>query len=128
MTKPFSPRVLLARLGALTRRAAPVERPRTLSRGELAIDLDRLAITIAGSPVEATLTELRMLAALVEHAGRVLSRERLLALGREDESFVAPRIVDTYVARLRKKLEAVQPGYGARIETVTGAGYRWRDG
>jgi two-component system OmpR family response regulator/two-component system response regulator ChvI len=128
MTKPFSPRVLLARLGALARRAAPVARPRTVTRGELAIDLDRLAITVAGSAITATLTELRMLAALVEHAGRVLSRERLLALGREDESFVAPRIVDTYVARLRKKLDGAQAGYGAHIETVTGAGYRWRDG
>ena len=128
VTKPFSPRVLLARLSALVRRTTPADRPRIVRTGELAIDLDRLAIELAGTPIVATLTELRMLAALVEQAGRVLSRDRLLALGRDDDAFVAPRLVDTYVARLRKKLDAACPGWGARIETVTGAGYRWRDG
>lgn len=126
VTKPFSPRVLLARLAALVRRTSA--RPNVVRAGELAIDLDRLAIELAGTPIAATLTELRMLAALVEHAGRVLSRDKLLALGRDDDSVVAPRIVDTYVARLRKKLDAARAGWGARIETVTGAGYRWRDG
>ena len=124
VTKPFSARVLLARLGALARRHTAAAS--LLRAGELTIDRERLAIAFRGSPIPATLTELRLLAALVERPGRVLSRERLLELAREDDSVVAPRLVDTYVARLRKKLDEIEPGAGQLIETVTGAGYRWR--
>jgi DNA-binding response OmpR family regulator len=133
MTKPFSTRVLLARLAALARRAAPAvpderdERDDVVRAGELAIDRGRLSIHYRGSAIPATLTELRLLLALAERPGRVLSREVLLERAREDDSFVAPRLVDTYVARLRKKLEEIEPGAGAQIETVTGAGYRWRE-
>jgi len=129
MTKPFSPRVLLARLRALARRAsAPAAPEAEVRRGELVIDRERLTIHYAGARIPATVTELRLLAALVERPGRVLSRERLLAAARDDdESVVAPRLADTYVARLRRKLDGVRAGAGASIETVTGAGYRWRD-
>ncbi len=128
MTKPFSARVLLARLGALARRTATPEAESIVRAGELVIDRARLAIVFRGAPIPATLTELRLLVALVERPGRVLSRERLLELAREDDSVVAPRLVDTYVGRLRKKLDKIEPGAAALIETVTGAGYRWRDG
>ena len=93
---------------------------------ELAIDRERLTISFRGAPITATLTELRLLAALVERPGHVLSRDRLLALARDDhDSVVASRLVDTYVARLRRKLDELEPGAGRLIETVTGAGYRW---
>ncbi len=127
MTKPFSTRVLLARLGALARRAAVPERDDIVRAGELEIDRERLTIRSRSNVIAATLTELRLLAALVERPGRVLSREVLLERAREDDSFVAPRLVDTYVARLRKKLDEIRAGDGALIETVTGAGYRWRE-
>ena len=127
ITKPFSTRVLLARLVALARRAATPERDDIVRAGELEIDRERLAIRYKRAPIAATLTELRLLAALIERPGRVLARDVLLQRAREDDSFVAPRLVDTYVARLRKKLEEIEPGAGAQIETVTGAGYRWRE-
>ena len=126
VTKPFSTRVLVARLAALARRARPAA-PDVVRAGELAIDRARLEIRYAGVLVPATLTELRMLAALAEQPGIVMSRERLLELGREDDSVVAPRLVDTYIARLRRKLDEVRAGAGAHVETVTGAGYRWRE-
>ena len=72
-----------------------------------------------------TLTEFRMLEALASRPGIVLSRARLLELVRGDESVVADRIVDTYVRRLRKKFEAIDSTF-ADLETVVGAGYRWR--
>lgn len=127
ITKPFSTRVLLARLHALARRAQTPVRDDIVRAGALAIDRERLAIRYRDRPIEVTVTELRLLAALAERPGRVLSRETLLERAREDDSVVAPRLVDTYVARLRKKLDAIEAGAGAQIETVTGAGYRWRD-
>lgn len=126
VTKPFSHRVLLARLAALARRAGGVARSDIVRAGELEIDRGRLEIRFRGTPIVATLTELRLIAALIEQPGRVLSRDKLLSLAREDDSVVAPRLVDTYVARLRKKLDEIEAGAGKRIETV-GAGYRWRE-
>ncbi len=128
VTKPFSHRVLLARLGALVRRAGGAAPSDIVRAGGLEIDRERLEIRFLGTSLVATLTELRLLAALIEVPGRVLSRDKLLARAREDDdSVVAPRLVDTYVARLRKKLDEIEAGAGKRIETVTGAGYRWRD-
>ena len=126
VTKPFSQRVLLARLAALVRRTAAATPADIVRAGELEIDRSRLAITYRGAPIAATLTELRLLATLIERPGHVLSRDRLLELAREDDSVVAPRLVDTYVARLRRKLDEIEHGAGKLIETVTGAGYRWR--
>jgi DNA-binding response OmpR family regulator len=74
-----------------------------------------------------TVTEFRLLEALASRAGFVLSRDRLLEIVRGDESVVAERIIDTYVRRLRRKIEAIDPKFD-RIETVIGAGYRWKDG
>lgn len=73
-----------------------------------------------------TMTELRLLDALTRRPGIVLSRDALLERVRGDGTVVAPRIIDTYVNRLRRKLEAIDPAFD-RIETVVGAGYRWRD-
>jgi DNA-binding response OmpR family regulator len=128
VTKPFSARVLLARVGALLRRARGVEATAddTLARGPLRIDRARLEVRWHGALIPATVTELRLLDALARRPGRVQSREQLMAHARDDDAHVAPRIVDTYVARLRKKLDAVAPGSDP-IETVVGAGYRYRD-
>ena len=128
ITKPFSIRVLLARLGALIRRTAPATTGTARVRaGQLEIDLERCEIRYRQQLVPASLTELRLLAALAERAGRVISRDALLARARDDDSVVASRLVDTYVARLRRKLEHIEAGAGRQLETVTGAGYRWRD-
>jgi DNA-binding response OmpR family regulator len=128
VAKPFSTRVLLARIGALLRREShrrsrQVEHP--VEQGALELFPERLEVRYAGSAVVATVTEFRLLEALASRAGLVLSRERLLEIVRGDDSVVAERIIDTYVRRLRRKLEAVDSSFD-RIETVIGAGYRWK--
>jgi DNA-binding response OmpR family regulator len=129
LAKPFSTRVLLARVGALLRREArrseeAPEKPHVV--GALEIFPERIEVRYRGVAVAVTLTELRLLEALTRRPGLVLSRERLLEMVRGDGSVVEGRIIDTYVRRLRRKLEAVDPSFAA-IETVVGAGYRFRD-
>ena len=128
VAKPFSTRVLLARVSALLRRdamkaSATSERP--IGAGLLELFPGRLEARYAKTAVVVTVTEFRMLEALATRAGNVLSRDRLLELVRGDDSVVVDRIIDTYVRRLRRKLEAVDPAFD-RIETVIGAGYRWK--
>jgi DNA-binding response OmpR family regulator len=130
VSKPFSTRILLARVAALLRRdqlrRSPVEPEEIFRTGVLEIDAARLEVRYRGTLLETTLTELRLIDALARRAGRVLSRTRILDIVRGDDSVVALRIVDTYVRRIRQKLSAVDPEFD-RIETVVGAGYRWRD-
>jgi DNA-binding response OmpR family regulator len=127
--KPASVRVLLARVNALVRRQAllrePAGEPSLLVAGELVVDRERLEARYRGTRFETTVTEIRLLEALASRPGVVLSRARLLALARGDDSIVADRLIDTYVRRLRRKLEAIDPSCDA-IETVIGAGYRLR--
>ena len=123
MTQPFSTRVLLARIGALLRRrTAP---PAARSVGELELDPERLTVRWAGAALTTTLTEFRLLDALTRRADVVRSRAWLLEEARGDDSVVADRLVDTYVRRLRRGFEQID-GEFDRIETVIGAGYRWR--
>lgn len=130
VTKPFSTRVLLARVGALIRRehmrtlCAP--RPEPHRVGQLSLDEERLEVRWNNDPVIVTVTEFRLLQLLVERPGMVLSRASILEQLRGDTA-VAERIVDTYVRRLRRKLEQLDPEFH-QIETVVGAGYRWLDG
>jgi len=131
VAKPFSTRVLLARVAALLRRDAMRAAQKTeraaVTLGALELFPERLEVRYAGKLVVATVTEFRLLEAMASRAGNVLSRDRLLEIVRGDESVVAERIIDTYVRRLRRKLEAIDAGFD-RIETVIGAGYRWKDG
>ena len=133
VTKPFSTRVLLARIAALLRRealradpgpAAAASAPVRLL-GRLSLDPERLELRYADQLLSVTVTEFRMVEVLTERPGIVWSRERLLERVRGDDSVVADRLVDTYVRRLRRKLEAVDPAF-EELETVVGAGYRWR--
>ncbi len=135
VSKPFSTRVLQARVGALIRRerlrgrgasGESGERIQLLSVGETVLDPGRLRVEHRGAEVRVTVTEFRLLEALCARPGLVLTRAHILAQIRGDDSVVEPRIVDTYVRRLRRKLEAVDPKFEA-IETVVGVGYRWRD-
>ncbi|WAS91545.1 response regulator transcription factor [Nannocystis punicea] len=129
VVKPASTRVLLARVHALLRRQAvraqPPAETSSVVAGALHIDRHRLEARWRGAPIETTLTEIRLLEALAARPGIVLSRARLLELARGDDSTVDDRLVDTYIRRLRRKLEAVDPAFDA-IETVIGAGYRLR--
>ncbi len=128
VAKPFSTRVLLARISALLRRQqarASDDARDVRTVGKLTLDADRLEASYAGTTIETTVTEFRLLQALTSRTGVVFSRERLLEMARGDDSVVAERIIDTYVRRLRRKLEAVDSAFDD-IETVIGAGYRWR--
>ncbi|MFO0549752.1 MAG: response regulator transcription factor [Polyangiaceae bacterium] len=127
VTKPASVRVLLSRIRALLRRqvelASPSKTTALLVAGELTIDRDRLEARVRGALFETTLTELRLLEALATRPGVVMSRARLLEAARGDDSVVEARLIDTYVRRIRRKVEAIAPELEL-IETVIGAGYR----
>ena len=103
IAKPFSTRVLLARVAALLRRQERLqsgpEGPGDvrLQQGELALDVERLSVRWRGQALSVTVTEFRMLEAFANRPGHVLSRDRLLDLIRGDDSVVAQRIIDTYV-------------------------------
>ena len=131
VAKPFSTRVLTARVKALLRRQqarAGIEskdRPKVVESGGLRLDPERLEVTFHGTDVTVTVTEFRMLEAFANRPGIVLSRDRLMELVRGDDSIVADRIIDTYVRRLRRKLEQIDEDFDL-IETVIGAGYRWK--
>ena len=128
VAKPFSTRILLARVATLLRRQAArasAEHGPVVRAGALVLDGERLEARWQDTPMVLTLTEFRLLEALARRPGIVFGRDRLLELARGDDSVVDARLVDTYVRRLRRKLEAA----GATtdpIETIVGAGYRWR--
>ncbi|MBE7452978.1 MAG: response regulator transcription factor [Kofleriaceae bacterium] len=127
LTKPFSPRELAARVRAVLRRAAGPPRPSpaaaaVLRRGRLALDRGRAECTVDGvGPIALTVTEQRLLAALLEHPGRVLSRDQLIACAYDGDHHVTARTIDTHVRNIRGKLAA--HGVDA-IATVHGLGYR----
>ena len=129
VTKPFSPRELLARVRAVMRRGQPGttrEARHHLKAGDLEIDRHRFEVKMRGRAVELTRKEFELLAALVGTPGRVFGREELLDLVWGQDGFVEPRTVDVHVARLRAKFTAAklpEPG----VETVRGVGYRFRD-
>jgi DNA-binding response OmpR family regulator len=125
LTKPFSPRELLARIQAQVRRArgqaGPTSQPLVL--GDLELDPGSLRATLAGRELSLTGYEFQLLRVLAERAGQVLSRERLLELvrGSAEESF--DRSVDVHVSRLRAKL-GDDPKRPRWLKTVRGAGYQ----
>ena len=121
VTKPFSPRELVARLRAVLRRfdggPATAERPRTA--GPLTLDPGRRSVTVSGVPVQLTTTEFDLLAHLLGRPGRVFTREELLAAVWGYASHSGTRTVDVHVAQVRAKLGAA----GALIRTHRGVGY-----
>ena len=123
ITKPFSPRELVARINAVLRRAE--ERPasaRIIKEGVLVIDKDAYAVTRKGIPLKLSATEFRLLLYLVERKGRVFNREQLLNAVWSDEAFVEPRTVDVHIRRLRAQIEE-NPSSPRYIKTLRGAGY-----
>jgi phosphate regulon transcriptional regulator PhoB len=128
VTKPFSPRELLARVRAVTRRGRLHDPAagQVLRAGELEIDRQRFEVKMKGRPVELTRKEFDLLSTLIRTPGRVFGREELLDLVWGQDGFVEPRTVDVHVARLRAKFTAARAPMPA-IETVRGVGYRFRD-
>jgi len=127
LTKPFSPRELVARVRAVLRRSeAAAAPPDTIRAGDLVLDVPRMRAEVAGRPVELTPTEFQLLATLAGQPGRVFTRSQLLDAvhGVAFESF--ERAIDTHVKNLRRKLEP-DPRQPRLIETVYGVGYRFAD-
>lgn len=126
LAKPVSPRILVARVAALLcrERLDPGERPQDVVRvGALELHRGRMEARYQGARVPVTMSEHRLLDALASQPGEVLSRAHLLARMREgDDDEVNPRIIDTYVQRLRRKLGKAG-GSPDLIQTVVGEGY-----
>lgn len=123
VTKPFNPRELAARVRAVLRRtqSAPARAGnRPLVLADLRIDPERREVTVAGRPVTLRAKEFDLLRTLVEHAGRVLSREQLLDLVWGYDFYGETRTVDVHIGHLRHKLADSQ----VKIETVWGIGYK----
>lgn len=123
ITKPFSPRELVARIKAVLRRRAPQVTDDVVEIGALRLDPATHRVNAAGSPVNLGPTEFRLLHYLMTHAERVHSRTQLLDGVWGDHVFVEERTVDVHVRRLRSALEP--SGTDALIQTVRGAGYRF---
>ena len=121
LTKPFELAELLARLGALARRAPRVD----ATNGDLVLDPARHAVTSASSTTPLTPTEFRLLARLLGSPDEVVRRHTLVAAGWPMGAVVHDNTLDTYIRRLRLKLAEVGHD-GRRIETVRGVGYVWR--
>jgi DNA-binding response OmpR family regulator len=120
ITKPFSPRVLVARIDVATRRSRGETRS-VIEQGALKIDLDRRAAALDGDPLELTRRELDVLAHLAERRGLVVSREDLLnAVWQSSAEWQVPSTVTEHVRRIRLKL-----GDPRWIENVRGVGYRF---
>lgn len=122
ITKPFSPRELVARIKAVLRRRAPQTTEDAVEIGGLRLDPATHRITVGGQEVNLGPTEFRLLHFLMTHAERVHSRTQLLDQVWGDHVFVEERTVDVHIRRLRAVLEA--SGHDALIQTVRGSGYR----
>lgn len=123
MTKPFSPRELVARVKAVLRRLK--EKPvseKILKIGELEIDRERYTVSIKEKPIKLSATEFKLLLFLAERRGKVFSRDQLLNAIWRDEAFVEPRTVDVHVRRLRAHIEE-DPANPIFIKTMRGIGY-----
>jgi two-component system phosphate regulon response regulator PhoB len=121
VTKPFSPRELVARVGAVLRRVRPALAGARLSYADLEMDLVGHKVKRAGGAVSLGPTEFRLLRHFLEHPGRVFSRERLLDAVWGHDSDIELRTVDVHIRRLRKAINA--GGQADIIRTVRSAGY-----
>jgi two-component system alkaline phosphatase synthesis response regulator PhoP len=124
ITKPFSPRELVARVKAILRRSSGKwETPEVIRRADLVIDTARRQVTCDGAAIALTATEFRLLQFLSGRPGRVFSRSELIDGVLGSDVAVMDRTIDVHITALRRKLGKS----GARIETIRGFGYRFRE-
>ncbi|MGQ7828573.1 response regulator [Altererythrobacter sp. Z27] len=139
IAKPFSLRLLTARIRAILRRAdaglppgsseAGESQPAatSITRGQLFMDPARHQVTWGGQPVSLTVTEFLILEALAARPGVIKSRNQLMDAAYPDDVFVDDRTVDSHIKRMRRKFRQVDPDFSA-IDTLYGAGYSFTDG
>lgn len=144
LSKPFSLRLLLARIRAVLRRTdarrpdglfadqldqGNVSGPRldSIERGRLTMDAERHLVTWDGKPVSLTVTEFLVLEALAARPGVIKTRNQLMDAAYPEDNFVDDRTVDSHIKRMRRKFRAVDPDFSG-IETLYGAGYSFHDG
>ena len=129
VVKPFSPRELVARVKAILRRVRrhTAKKQPPLSLGALTLDHEKRRFTLKGRPVSLTLSEYKLLEALMAAPGRVFTREELLNFLYPTGESVIDRVIDVHIGKLRQKIEddATRPRY---IQTVRGLGYRLTEG
>ncbi len=123
VTKPFSPRELIARIRAILRRGRIDCAPDTLKRGDITIDHKKHRVLVADKEIVLTNTEFKVLDFLARRAGAVLSRDMILDVVAGDDAVVCDRTVDAHVKSLRRKLGDARD----YIETVRGVGYRFKE-
>lgn len=137
IAKPFSQRLLVARIRAILRRTelvrqpagdpqAVADLPQPVHRGRLMMDPPRHLVTWDDQPVSLTVTEFLILEALASRPGVVKSRNQLMDAAYSDDVFVDDRTIDSHVKRLRRKFRAVDPEFSG-IETLYGAGYSFAE-
>ncbi len=122
LPKPFEPRELLARIRALMRRRDSAARSSLLHFGQLEIDLDARQARLDGKPCVLTSHQFNILVTLAHKAGRVLSRETLMDLVKNDKLDPFDRSIDVHISRIRSAIE-VDPKHPKRLITVRGSGY-----
>jgi two-component system response regulator ChvI len=135
ITKPFSQRLLLARIRAILRRqelaktqTAPADEaePELLVRGRLSMDPARHKVKWDGKDVTLTVTEFLILEALAQRPGVVKNRNQLLDIAYQDDVYVDDRTIDSHIKRIRRKFRVADPAFDA-IETLYGVGYRFEE-
>ena len=123
ITKPFSPREVVARVKAVLRRSTPRPEDRQLIRcGDLSIDVSGHEVTYRGERIALTATEFRILEFLANRPGRVFSRDEIIDAALGNETAVFDRTVDVHITAIRRKLGSG----GDQLETVRGFGYKFR--
>ena len=127
VTKPFSPRELVARVRSVLRRAQGLpSKPERITRGAIIIDLSRHAVSVHGQSVDLTPTEFDLLATLMEDPGRAFTRSQLLESVQGYAYDGYERTIDVHVKNLRQKIE-IDPKKPQLIRTVYGLGYKFED-
>lgn len=121
ISKPFSPKILVARVGAILRRTLGTDKTELLTAGEIVIDKAAHQVTIDGKPVELSYKEFELLSYFVENQGLALSREKILNSVWNYDYFGDARTIDTHVKKLRSKLGEK----GDYIKTIWGMGYKF---
>jgi DNA-binding response OmpR family regulator len=121
ITKPFSPRELVARVKAVLRRFESAKSKKQLAVEDITIDYAGRTVTIKGKQLALTNTEFNLLWHLATNRGRVISRDDLVSAGRGDDAMVIDRTIDVHIASLRKKMGKS----GDLVETVRGVGYKF---